>query len=68
MPKYKYVIYDNEGLLVDSYFDYAEVFDTYEEAEKECLHSIEETQRSCAKNHEDSFIKGYDIMEVRKDV
>ena len=51
MPKYKYVIYDNEGLLVDSYFDYAEVFDTYEEAEKEC-----------------SFIKGYDFMEVRKDV
>lgn len=60
--KYKYVVY--AGFLIDSYNDYGESFETYEEAEENCLYYIKSIRKSCDDNYEDCHISGYDIEEI----
>ncbi|MCM1557892.1 MAG: hypothetical protein NC087_10275 [Anaeroplasma bactoclasticum] len=66
IKKYKYVIYDIEGCLVDSQYTYEQLYNSYEEAENQATKEIQEMIDKAKKQHEDILGAGYYIKEVEK--
>lgn len=62
MEKFKYEIYDIDGYLTESY----ETYNSYEEAEKECLKEIDSIIERAKREFENPLITGYSIQKVEE--
>ncbi len=66
MKKYKYVIYDIDGCLVDSQYTYNCLYNSYEEAENQATKEIQKMIDEAHDCHEDILWPGHYIKEVEK--
>lgn len=57
--KYRYVIYDKDGYLDGSDYEY----NSYEEAEEEALRNMDRIIRRCEEENENPMLRGFSIEE-----